>query len=257
VFNPLTKSVADLDPESLVQNSRVKSFEAGRYRSSVIAAEDEIALESRVSELKAALENAESEYEKRVLPVRIGKLTSGIARLNIFGPFQGETREKRDRAEDAWMAIRGAVKHGACPGGGYVLVKVAGELMVESEKEPNYVKKLAMLALSEALKEPVRLIYHNYGFTSYEAESQLAKLLLSDDKTFDVSEQKWVDKTELLDSVPAVVEAIRNSLSIASLLGTAGGIIAFGRDSDEDAKEADFVRRFEGAIGERGSISGE
>ena len=80
-------------------------------------------------------------------------------------------------------------------------------------------------------------------------ESQLGELLRREDETFDVAEQSWVPKFDLLDSVPSVFEAIRNSLSIASLLGTIGGIVAFGRDAECDLEEEKFVRRFEAGAG--------
>ena len=89
-------------------------------------------IEGRVEEIKEQLKNPESQYEENDLNVRIGKLTSGIARLYVYGPSQGETREKRDRAEDAWMAIRGAVKFGAIPGGGYVLVRLAAKMLLQA-----------------------------------------------------------------------------------------------------------------------------
>ena len=256
VFNPIDRPFADVNADNMFKWNRVKEFEASRYKTTIVAEEDLIAIEERVNELKLQLEKPESEYEKRVLPVRIGKLTSGIARLNIFGASYGEIREKRDRAEDAWMAIRGAIKHGACPGGGWVLVRLSADLLALSkEMKLTFIQRLALFALSEALVEPVRTIYRNYGYLKEEIESQLAALLLNNEETYDVSEQMWVPKNDLLDSVPAVLEAIRNSLSIASLLGTVGGVIAFGRDPAEDAAEAASIRRWEQTVGERGSIN--
>lgn len=256
VFNPIDRPFADVNAESIYRNNKVISFEASRFKTSIVAKEDLEAIQMRVDELKAQLSKAESEYEKRVIPVRIGKLTSGIARLNIYGSSQGETREKRDRAEDAWMAIRGAIKSGACPGGGFVLVKLSSELLgMSTSTAYGNVARLAMLALSDALLEPVRAIYKNYGYNAADTELQLVSMLKNENEAFDISEEKWVPKHELLDSVPAVVEAIRNSLSIASLLGTIGGVIAFGRNTEEDAKEAHAIRKYEMAVGDRGSVN--
>jgi chaperonin GroEL len=254
VFNPIDRPIVDLDPELLYKNSRTNFFEGGRFRSSIMAQEDVDAVQIRVDELKLQLKKPESAYEANDLNVRIGKLTSGVARFNIYGVSTGETREKRDRAEDAWMAIRGAIKHGACPGGGSVLVKLGADLTVLADKETKIAKKMAMLVLAEALLKPVRVLYSNYGYTKTEVEQQIIELLKRENETFDISEQKWVPSIELLDSVPAITEAIRNSISIASLLGSLGGIVAFARDSEEDRKEADFVRKFQAATGERGSI---
>lgn len=257
VFNPIDRPIVDLDEISIIENNRAIKFEGGRFRSTVIAKEDQEAISLRVEELKLQKQKPESEYELRDLEVRIGKLTSGIARMIIYGPSSAETREKRDRAEDAWMAIRGAVKYGAVPGGGYVLARLAADLIVDSNKMADGPKKYATSILGEALIEPVKVLYRNYGYNEYEINEQIFKILNTNDKAFDLSEDKWVDKYDVLDSVPAVTEAIRNSISIASLLGTIGGIVAFKRDFDSDKAEENLIRNFEKAIGERGSISNE
>lgn len=255
VFNPIDRPLTNLVPDTLMKNNRVRYFECSRFRASVIADEDKEAIQLRVDELKEQLKKPESEYELNDLNVRIGKLTSGIARLNISAPVSGDSREKRDRAEDAWMAIRGAIKHGCCPGGGYALVRLSADLLISADSIKKGPRKFAMQILSEAFLQPVRVLYDNYGYKADAIEKQLAKLLSNEDQTFDIPHEAWVDKYEILDSVPAVVEAIRNSISIASLLGTLGGIVAFKREQSSDKEEEKFVRNFETAIGQRGSTA--
>lgn len=256
VFNPISRHFSDVDPQSLVESSRVTRVEVSRYKSMIFATEDEDAINIRVEELKLQKQNPESDYELNDLNVRIGKLTSGIVRLTISGPSAGETREKRDRADDAWMAIRGAIKHGAVPGGGYVLVRLAADLLsVSTNLQVSPTKRLAAQILSEAFTEPTTVLYRNYGYNDEDISKQLIEILNKEDQAYDILEQQWVDKFSLLDSVPAVLEAIRNSISIASLLGTVGGIVAFKRDRDSDKEEERLVRQFESAIGERGSLN--
>lgn len=249
VFNPIDKPIYDINPKSITENNLITNVECSRFRTSIIGREDSYLIESRVEELKEQLKKPESQYEQNDLEVRIGKLTSGIARLYIYGPSQGETREKRDRAEDAWMAIRGAVKYGACPGGGYVLVRLAADLLVAADKIPTGPRKTAALILSEALLKPIEFLYSNYGYSPEETEIMKSELLINNDTVFDISEDRWVPCIELLDSVPAVTEAIENSISIASLLGTLGGIISFDRNQDADSKEQIVERDFVKAIG--------
>lgn len=251
VFNPIDRPLIDMNIDFLVKKNRVKNIEVGRFRTSIMVDENELLIETRVEELKLRRQKPESQYEAHELDVRIGKLTSGIARLNIYGLSQGETREKRDRAEDAWMAIRGAVKYGAVPGGGYVLLRLASDLIDLGRKEENESRKVAIDILSDALSEPVKILYKNYGFNDQETEYMMGEILQRDEETFDLSEYKWKEKNEVLDSAPAVLEAIRNSMSIASLLGTMGGLIAFKRDTQSDKEEEGFVRRFERGAGLR------
>ena len=250
VFDPGTKSLLDLDPETVYKNSRVQFFECSRFRASVMCDEDPEAIDIRVQELKSLLKNPESDLEKGELELRIGKLTSGIAKLIIYAPSSGEGREKKDRAEDAWMAIRGAVKNGATPGGGFVLVKLSADLLALSRRAHSPTRRLALEIIGEALLEPVRQLYKNYGWSSNLIDAHLLDILNSD-RPYDINLQSWVDPLELLDSAPAVSEAIRNSLSIASLLGTLGGIVSFQRDSDTDWEEQRFKTKFERTIGER------
>jgi chaperonin GroEL len=255
VFNPVDRPVIDIIPESVIESNRATRVEISRFKSMVFAKEDVDAVSIRVDELKFQKNAPESEYELNDLNVRIGKLTSGIVRLEIFGPSSGETREKRDRAEDAWMALKGATKYGAVPGGGYVLVRLAAALQLQVDKIPPSAKKYAYQILAEALLEPVKLLYKNYGFNDEETTEQIFKMLNNDDQAYDILEEMWVPKEQLLDSVPAVSEAIRNSISIASLLGTLGGIVAFKRDYDSDKEEERLIRNFEASIGERGSLA--
>ena len=251
VFNPLDRPLTDMNVAALYKNNLVTAFECSRFRASIMSKEDTELIDLRVDELKEQLKKPESQYEANDLEVRIGKLTSGIARLIVTAPSQGETREKRDRAEDAWMAIRGAIKHGACPGGGFVLVRVAEKLAIAAESgEGATAQVLAREILWQAMLEPVKALYRNYGFSEQELGEQLAAILQNNEETFDISSQQWVPKHELLDSVPAVTEAIESSVSIASLLGTLGGIVSFNRDFDSDKGEETFERGFRRSIGE-------
>lgn len=245
VFNILDKPLSQLNVEKLVGENLVKFVECSRYRTSIISDEDEFLLESRVEQLKEQLKNPESAYEANDLTVRIGKLTSGIARLYITGPNQGETREKRDRAEDAWMAIRGAVKYGATPGGGFVLAKLSHELAAMSEEATSLPQKTAMHILSAAFLDPINRLYTNYGYSADQAKEIVQNLIDAEDHTFDLYKHEWVSKFELLDSASAVMQAIENSVSIASLLGTLGGVVAYRRDNMADEQERQFTREFE------------
>lgn len=245
VFNVMDKPLSDLNVETLVGHNLVKHVECSRYRTSIISDEDELLLEGRVEQLQEQLKAPESEYEANDLQVRIGKLTSGIARLYITGPSQGETREKRDRAEDAWMAIRGAIKYGATPGGGFVLSKLSFQLLGLANESAELPQKVAMEILSAALLDPIKRLYKNYGYSDEQAQEIIDNLTESEDHTFDLYRHTWVPKYELLDSASAVMQAIENSVSIASLLGTLGGVVAYNRDNSADEQERQFTREFE------------
>lgn len=249
VFNIMDKPLTNMDVPFLVKHNLVSSVEMNRYRTSIISQEDTLLLESRVDQLKTLLKNPESRYEENDLNVRIGKLTSGIARMYITGPSIGETRERRDRADDAWAAIRGAIKFGATPGGGLVLTKLSQDLKLLSLKAETAPDCHAANILSLSLMKPVKRLFDNFGY-NIEEEIAIVDQLIQGNKPYDLFKEAFVEPMELLDSASAVYQAIENSVSIASLLGTLGGVVSFDRDYLADEHERKFAREFTNAIGE-------
>ena len=241
ILDPINAPIENAELEDI--GLGCKSFEASRFRSAIIGMADEEALLERVSELKARVASTESLLEKRLVEERIGKLTGGIAKLKVVGSSSGELREKRDRAEDAVCAVRGAVKHGCLPGGGWMLLKIASE--IKRSGDPILAEVLA-----PSLLAPVRVLLSNVGMTDVEVNSTIASLQAYNEgggqTVYDALRNEFVDAVEggILDSTPAVLEAIRNSLSIASLLGTLGGTIVYFRDLQLERQEATDTASF-------------
>lgn len=257
VFDPLTNPVhkgelVDLGPG-------VTTFESSRFRSMIIGrAEGEVPpnsqfaseyatfedrLLSRVADLEVLVENPESTIDGIWLQERIGKLTNGIAKLHVIGSSNGELKEKRDRAEDAVCAVRGAIKHGCLPGGGWMLLKLCSIL-----PDTNPVVRDV---LKPALMVPVDRLLKNCGFNDVDIKGILEPVIsgLRDGKAivYDAYEHRHGDPVELgvLDSTPAVLEAVRNAISIASQLGTLGGTVVFRRDEQFERTEAHNAQDFE------------
>lgn len=244
IFDPLEKPLQNFQLEDLGFGPR--AFEASRFRSSIIGYRDQILVLERVDQIEKQLTDiATSELDRTLLRERVAKMTSGIAKLIVTGSSHGEIKEKRDRAEDAVCAVRGAIKHGALPGGGAVLSDLARHFAAFPDDDRDETR-VARLVISQALLEPVKRLYTNAGYNREDATKMACSL--ETDRIYDVLERKWVNPFAggVLDSVPAVKEAIRNSISIASLLGTCGGTVVFKRDGElerTEAKEtADFLR---------------
>lgn len=230
------------------------SFECGRYFSSIMGYANENALFERVDQLKAQLTQFEGAIlEQGHLNERIAKLAGGIAKLKIRGSSSGEMREKRDRADDAVCAVRGTIKHGCLPGGGWTLAFLANSFVDSTDSIDTNI-------LADSLMVPVELLLTNTGLDEEEVSDifggygqdhinyikpQLAQV-------WDALEGKWVNAVTggILDSTPAVLEAIRNSISIASLLGTLGGCVVYNRDSELERTEARETNQFLRSAGE-------
>jgi len=241
IFDPIDFPLEKADLNEL--GGGVTAFEAGRFRSTIIGRRDELLVLERVDNLQKQIQAESGELEKILIQERIGKLTGGIAKLKIYGASHGETREKRDRAEDAVCGVRGTINHGALPGGGWMLLQLANTLGFGEIYDH---------ILAPAFRNTAALIFTNAGYTREETVTILQKMSIPTPSmtatVFDALDGKYVDAVQggILDSVPAVLEAIRNSLSIASLLGTCGGTSVFKRDLEVERTEArdtaDFVR---------------
>ena len=271
IFDPLTKSLSDalfedlgnlVKSEGIIKDASdneipvtvyepmgVKFFECGRYRSSIIGHCDEEILLKHVENVKISVTNAESEYEKRQFQERLAKLSGGIARLTVIGSSNGELKERRDRAEDAVCAVRGAVEHGALIGGGWTLVRLAKELQeIESD---TTTKEIVDKITNPSLLDTLGILFSNAGANPEEQDAKVGKSISKGDPkkaiVTDLSTGFTVNALEagILDSAPAVQEALKNSIAGATLMGTLGGCVVFERNIDFEIKDGRDATEFE------------
>ena len=222
------------------------SFEAYRFRSTVIGNPDPFLVEVRADELKTMMKNAESQAEKILLEERLGKITNGIAKLTIYGGSNGELKEAHDRCEDAVCAVRSTIAHGAVPGGCRLAINMAVKLIQEySEGHPvRDVLVPSLLSLPEKLLD-------NAGYNVDEIESVIGRLIQNPDEVYDVENQLFgkAEELGLYDATKAVMESLSNAVSIASVLGTCGGLVCYPRDDAFERSEAkadsEFMRSTE------------
>lgn len=224
----------------------MQNFECYRFRCTIVGDPNPINIEFRAEELTTQKNNPESRAELNWLNDRIGKLTSGIVKLTIFGGSNGELKEAHDRCEDAVCAVRAAISKGALPGGCRTLL----DLFLEVEKRidiPTHVK----MVLMPSLLEPIRRILNNAGHTEDSAKEIVTNLISNPQMIYDVENQTYGTAEELgvYDCLPAVEEAIKNAASIATVMGTLGGIVAEPRDHEferqESQADAEFRRMVE------------
>lgn len=213
----------------------METFEASRFRSTVVGDPDPVNVEVRADELKQMQQNAESEAERRWMTERLGKITNGIAKLTVYGGSNGELKEAKDRVEDAVCAVRSAIGHGALPGGCRVAIDLAIKL-AETYEKGHPVREVLMPAL---MSLPQRLL-DNAGYNSEEIEEVISKLIGDPNLVYDIENQKFGSAEELglFDATKAVSESLSNAVSIASVLGTIGGLVAAPRDDVFERQEA-------------------
>jgi len=213
----------------------MESFESTRFRSTLSGNPDPVNIEFRSDELRKQLKRAESLAEAGWLEERVAKITSGIAKLTIIGSSPSEIKERADRAEDAVCSIRSSITHGVLPGGGRIALDMA--LLIENElRDGDPAKEVLVKAL---LSIPNKLL-DNAGYNDEEASEVRLRLMENPNQVYDIENQLFGTAEELgiFDACKAVSEALRNSVEIASVLGTLGGIVCHPRDAEFERKEA-------------------
>lgn len=230
IFNAITYPLHIGVPSDL--GKAVTAFEGGRHRSIIHGLGNEETVIKRVKELKSQQIGA-TKLAQNVLEERSGRLCGGIAKIVIKGISDSQNRETKDRAEDAICAIRGAIKSGVLPGGGRILLNLS---MMASDSGSQIIREV----LSPSLRHPLYTLLKNCGMNTLEIEERLVRLIETPNEVYDALQDCYGEAITLglLDSAPAVTEAVRSAIAIASLLATLGGVVVFGRDDNLELHEA-------------------
>lgn len=239
----MNNQVNNATPNDLGHN--MESFEAYRFRSTVVGDPDPTNVEVRAEDLKTQMAQAESQAEKLMLEERIGKITNGIAKLTIFGGSNGELKEAHDRCEDAVCAVRSAIGHGALPGGCRLAIDMSLKLAQElPEGDPA-----REVLISSLMSLPQKLL-DNAGYHDEEIGEVISKLVREEDLVYDVENQLYgkAEELGLFDATKAVSESLSNAVSIANVLGTMGGMVCHPRDETFERSEARLDSEFTRAV---------
>lgn len=229
----MSNSITDAVTEDL--GNGMQRIEISRFRTTVVGDSDELNVENRASQIQKRMEQSESKIDKILFEERLGKLTSGIAQLKIYGSSNGELKEKADRAEDAVCAVRAALNHGCLPGGCRVLINIGIELSKEKENV-----EIIQQVLIPSLFAPFFKLLDNAGYVADEQQEILDAMLSDKTVVYDIENGKYGKAKELgiFDATLAVEQALKNAVSIAGVMGTLGGIVAFPRDGALERQEA-------------------
>ena len=195
------------------------------------------AIEGRVAQIKAQIEETTSDYDREKLQERLAKLAGGVAILRVGGATEVEVKERKDRVDDAVHATRAAVEEGVVPGGGVALlygIKALGRL-----KPDNNDQKVGIDIVRRALSYPTRLIAENAGADS---SMIVGKLLEQGDVNhgFDAQTGTYTDmvKAGIIDPTKVVRLALQGAASVAALLITTEAMVGEKRDSQEKSLPA-------------------
>jgi len=190
------------------------------------------AIEGRIAQIRAQIEETTSDYDREKLQERLAKLAGGVAVVKVGAATEVEMKEKKARVEDALHATRAAVEEGIVPGGGVALIRASAGLgsMRVSDDE-----KVGVRIIQKALAEPLRWIASNAGA---DGAVVLDKVMNGKGAFgFNAATEEYEDlvKAGIVDPTKVVRTALQNAASVAGLMITTEAMIA---DKPEKKKEA-------------------
>ena len=219
----LNANLADMTVADL---GAAKKVVVSKDKTTIIDGEgDPAEVAARVSEIKAAIENTTSDYDKKKLQERLGKLTNGVALIKVGATTETELKDKKLRIEDALNATKAAVEEGVVCGGGLAMIQAYDAIKDEVKSDIVDVQRGINVVL-EALKQPIMQIAENAGFDGNEI---LEKQLKEKENTgFNAKTGEWVDMFEagIIDPTKVTRSALLNAASISGLFITTEAAVA-------------------------------
>jgi chaperonin GroEL len=178
---------------------------------------DKAAVEARVKEIRAQLENTTSDYDREKLQERLAKLSGGVAVIKVGAATETEMKEKKDRVDDALSATKAAVEEGIVIGGGAALVKAGNAVNVELEGD----EQVGADIILRAIKAPIKQIASNAGFDA-GVVAHTVSISQNPNEGFNAASGEYVDMFEagIIDPLKVERVALQNAVSVASLLLT-------------------------------------
>ena len=205
---------------------RAKRVRIEKENTTIIdGAGEKSAIEARVGQIKAQIEETTSDYDREKLQERLAKLAGGVAVIRVGGATEVEVKEKKDRVDDAMHATRAAVEEGIVPGGGVALL--LAKKAAKGLKADNADVQAGINIVLRALEAPIRQIAENSGV---EGSIVVGKVMESNqsDYGFDAQTETYVNMVEkgIIDPTKVVRVALQDAASVAGLLITTEAMVA-------------------------------
>jgi chaperonin GroEL len=181
------------------------------------------AIEGRVKQLRAQMEETTSDYDREKLQERLAKLVGGVAVIKVGAATETEMKEKKARIEDAMHATKAAVEEGIVPGGGIALLRAAGGLSALTLAGDQ---QIGVAIIARAIEEPLRWIANNAG---EEGSIVVAKVKdMGADEGYNALTGTYENLVQagVIDPTKVVRSALQNAASIASLLLTTEALVS-------------------------------
>ena len=216
----------ELKDTTLDMLGRAKSIKVQKENTVIVDGEgDKAAIEARISQIRAQIEETTSEFDKEKLQQRLAKLAGGVAVIRVGAATETEMKESKLRMEDALNATRAAVEEGIIAGGGSAYIHASKEVAKLADTLEGDERTGAKVIL-KALEAPLYYIAANAGL---EGAVIINKVKESEPGMgFDAAKENYVNMVEagILDPVKVTRSALQNATSVASTLLTTESVVA-------------------------------
>ena len=216
----------ELKDTTLDMLGRAKSIKVQKENTVIVDGEgDKAAIEARIAQIRAQIEETTSEFDKEKLQERLAKLAGGVAVIRVGAATETEMKESKLRMEDALNATRAAVEEGIIAGGGSAYIHASKEVAKLADTLEGDERTGAKVIL-KALDAPLYYIAANAGL---EGAVIINKVKESEPGMgFDAAKENYVNMVEagILDPVKVTRSALQNATSVASTLLTTESVVA-------------------------------
>jgi len=183
-------------------------------------------VEGRIAQIKAEIENTDSDYDSEKLQERLAKLSGGVAVLKVGAATEVELKEKKHRIEDAVSTTKAAIEEGVVAGGGVTLLRAQARVL-DVAKDLSHDEATGARIVAHALEEPLKQIAINAGLEGGVVVERVRNLETpSEGLNAATGEYEDLVKAGIIDAAKVTRSALQNAASIAALFLTTEAVIA-------------------------------
>jgi chaperonin GroEL len=214
-----------LENTQLSQLGRARRVVVAKDNTTIVdGAGDAEAIKGRINQIKAEVENTDSDFDREKLQERLAKLSGGVAVVKVGAATETEMKEKKHRVEDALQATRAALEEGIVPGGGVALLQASASVSLDGSGDED--EHTGARIVLRALEEPLRQLAENAGLEGSVVVNDVRKAKAGQGLNAATNEIVDLVAAGVIDPAMVTRSALQNAASIAKNILTTEAIVA-------------------------------
>jgi chaperonin GroEL len=219
-----------LENTQLSQLGRARRVVVAKDTTTIVdGAGDAEAIKGRINQIKAEIENTDSDFDREKLQERLAKLSGGVAVVKVGAATETEMKEKKHRVEDALQATRAALEEGIVPGGGVALLQASAAVTISdngASVDGSDDERTGARIVLRALEEPLRQLAENAGLEGSVVVNDVRKAKKGHGLNASTNEIVDLVAAGVIDPAMVTRSALQNAASIAKNILTTEAIVA-------------------------------